>query len=160
MNIIVARNNKNGIGINNLLPWHCPEDMKHFTNTTRGKVVVMGSNTFKSIGYKPLPNRTNVILTRNPESVSSKIPEGVNLSLIVMCDEDTVLSDFNHEGVFIIGGESVYKQFLPFCKRVYLTQIDDDNECDTFFEIETSQYHVESVFKLSEKAVVTNYVKM
>lgn len=115
------------IGFKNALLWHIPEDFKHFKETTSGHTIVMGENTFKSIG-KPLPNRTNIVLSIDPEFH----PEGV----IVVRSIDEALEkarETEPEEVFICGGASVYRQFLPFAERLYLTLVEGDFEADTYF---------------------------
>jgi dihydrofolate reductase len=115
------------IGNKNALPWHLPADFKYFKEATLGKTIVMGLNTFKSIGEKPLPDRKNVILNNDPNYVP---PE----SCLVAHSIDEVLEMLKDEPeVMICGGASVYKQFLPLAQRLYLTFIHQDFEGDTYF---------------------------
>lgn len=115
------------IGNKNALPWHLPADFKYFKEATSGKPIVMGLNTFKSIGEKPLPDRKNVILNNDPNYVS---PEGC----LVAHSIDEVLEILKDEPeIMICGGASVYKQFLPLSQRLYLTFIHQDFEGDTYF---------------------------
>ena len=114
------------IGNKNQLPRHYSEDLKHFKEITSNHVVVMGYNTYLSIG-KPLPNRRNVILA------FEKV-EGLECYLSI----DEMLQQLTSEGVkeiFIIGGASIYKQFLPLANYIYLTEIKKDYEGDTFFPV-------------------------
>lgn len=115
------------IGFQNALLWHIPEDFKYFKETTSGHVVIMGENTYWSIG-RPLPNRTNIILSIDPNFS----PEGC---LIVRSIEEALekAKEVEQEEIFIIGGASVYRQFLPFADRLYLTLVEGDFEADTFF---------------------------
>ncbi len=122
----VARKNR-AIGKDNHLLWHIPEDFKHFKDTTSGHAIIMGENTFHSIG-KPLPNRTNIVLSQT----DGFAPEGV----VVVRSIDEALEaakEFEAEEVFVCGGASVYKQFLPMVDRLYLTLVEGDFEADTFF---------------------------
>ncbi len=112
------------IGKNNALPWHLPEDLKHFKNITNGKAVIMGLNTFKSLG-KPLPNRRNIVI--NYEAVS--LP-GCEICLSI---EDALSRIKSESDAFVIGGASIYRQFLPFAERLYMTYIDHDFEGDICF---------------------------
>ena len=113
MNLIVCVSRNWGIGKNNELLFHIPDDLKQFKALTTGKVVVMGHNTLKSLpGGKPLPNRTNIVLSRNP---NLKI-EGATVCNSVQ-DVLIEVSDRLQSDVFIIGGEAIYKMFLPYCRK-------------------------------------------
>jgi dihydrofolate reductase len=110
------------IGLNGQMPWHLPNELKYFKETTTGHTVVMGRKTYESIG-KPLPRRRNVILTKNRHF---QAPEGVKI--VHSLREVQQLGD-----VFIIGGAQLYEQFLPLADRLYITKIDLETEGDTFF---------------------------
>ena len=119
---LIAAVSKNGvIGIDNKLPWTLPEDLKRFKKLTTGKVVLMGRKTFESIG-KPLPNRTNVILSRDPLFR----PDGV----LVYSNIEEVLPIFYD--IIIIGGENIYKQFIDRADVIELTYIDKEFEGDSY----------------------------
>jgi dihydrofolate reductase len=122
----IARKDR-AIGFQNALLWHIPEDFKHFKETTSGHAVIMGENTYKSIG-RPLPNRTNIVLSID-EHFS---PEGC---VIVRSIEEALekAREVEQEEIFIIGGASIYRQFLPYADRLYLTLVEGDFEADTFF---------------------------
>jgi dihydrofolate reductase len=124
INIIAAMSQNRVIGKNGSLPWKLPEDMSHFVKVTKGYSVVMGRKTFESIG-RPLKNRTNIILTRDGDYKK----EGC----LVYNDIEKIISDFGKENLMIIGGEEIYRQFLPYVDRIYLTFIDKDFDGDTFF---------------------------
>ena len=112
------------IGNKGQLPWKLPEDMHHFVKITTGCPVVMGRKTFESIG-KPLKNRINIILTRDKNYKK----EGC----VVYHNIQKVIDNFDKENLMVIGGEEIYRLFLPFTKRIYLTFIDKDFVGDTFF---------------------------
>ena len=115
------------IGNKNSLPWHLPADFKYFKENTLNKTIVMGLNTFKSIEEKPLPDRKNIILNNDP---SYKAPEGCFVAKSI----DELLEIVKDEQeVMICGGAFVYKQFLPLAQRLYLTQIHQSFEGDTYF---------------------------
>lgn len=115
------------IGKRNALPWYLPADLKYFNNKTTGKTTVMGLNTFRSVGEKPLPNRKNVVLT---DGKNYRPADGVVLAHSVK----EVLEITKNDGeVMISGGATVYRQFLPLAQRLYLTFIGSDFEGDTFF---------------------------
>ena len=115
------------IGNKNALPWHLPADFKWFKEKTLGKTIIMGFNTFKSIGEKPLPNRRHIILRNDPNYL---LPENCVLATSI---EQALELAKNEDEVMICGGASVYKQFLPLADRLYLTFIHHSFEGDTFF---------------------------
>jgi len=125
ISIIVAIGNNRVVGINNSLPWKLPADMEHFKQLTMGKPVIMGQKTFESIG-KPLPGRTNIILTRDKNFK----PEGCT---VVYSIEEALAAAKNFEEVMIAGGVSIYAQFLPLADRMYLTLVEGDFAGDAYF---------------------------
>jgi len=127
ISIISAVAENRVIGNKNALPWHLPADFKYFKEATLGKTIVMGLNTFKSIGEKPLPDRKNIILNNDPNYVP---PEGCFTAHSI--DELLEMTKSEPE-VMICGGASVYKQFLPLANRLYLTYIHHNFEGDTYF---------------------------
>lgn len=125
INMIVAHDVNRAIGRGNTLPWHIKEDLQFFSKMTRNKVVVMGENTYRSIG-RLLPSRTSVILSLDTEL---KV-EGAT----VVHDIKDVIPLGEHMDVFIIGGGQIYKAFLPYTENLYITQIDLNLEdADTHF---------------------------
>ena len=130
--MIVAKDKNGVIGKDNKLIWHIPEDLQYFKNKTLGKVIVMGRKTYESIG-RPLPGRKNVVLTRDP---SYKVDGVVVLSSL---EEVLALLNTNDE-VVIIGGDSIYNQFLEHASTLYVTEIDYEFEGDTFFPEITDEW--------------------
>ncbi len=129
MNLIVAVDKQWGIGYQNKLLVSIPQDMKFFRETTKGKVVAMGRKTLESFpGGQPLKNRVNVVLTTDKDYKA-------NGTVIVHSVEEMVeeLKKYNEEDVFVIGGESIYRQLLPYCKKAYVTRIDHSYVADTHF---------------------------
>lgn len=129
MNMIVAVDRNWGIGLNNRLLVSIPADMKYFRKMTTGKVVVMGRKTLESFpNGLPLANRVNVVLTGN---------EGYHVKGACICHSaEEVLEElkkYRDEDIFIIGGESVYRQFLPYCDTVHVTKIDHTYQADAYF---------------------------
>jgi dihydrofolate reductase len=123
------------IGNKNALPWHLPADFKYFKEITLGKTIVMGLNTFNSIGAKPLPGRKNIILNNDLSYVP---PE--NCAVAHSIDEVVEMTKIESE-VMICGGASVYKQFLPMADRLYLTYVHASPEGDTYFpEIDLQEW--------------------
>ena len=129
MNLIVAVDAKWGIGNKNSLLVRIPEDQKWFRETTTGKVVIMGRKTLESFPNKsPLKNRLNIVITGNPDYK-------VEGAVVVNTIEDAVkaASDYADEDIFVIGGESVYRQMLPYCDVAHVTKIDYVYDADAHF---------------------------
>lgn len=129
MNIIAAVDKNWAIGYQNKLLVSIPQDMKFFRETTKGKVVAMGRKTLESFpNGLPLKNRVNVVLS----SDKNYSTEGI---VLVHSIEEMVkeLKKYNSEDVYVIGGDSVYKQLLPYCDTAYLTKIDYAYQADTYF---------------------------
>ena len=131
ISLIVAMAQNRVIGRDNQMPWHLSEDLKYFKRVTMGKPVIMGRNTFESIG-KPLPGRPNIVISRNPDydadgiSVVSSVQDALELS-----EQLTELDD-NAE-VMIIGGAQIFVLTLPLAQRIYLTQLHAKVAGDTYF---------------------------
>lgn len=130
MNLIVAVDKNWGIGKNGGLLAHLPGDMKFFREQTMGKVVVMGRNTLESFpGGKPLPKRTNIVITSNPDFER----EGC----IVVHDMDEMfekINDYPSEQVMIIGGGTIYNELMERCDKLIITKIDAEFDADTFIK--------------------------
>lgn len=136
ISIIVAMTPENVIGKNNALLWHLPADMKHFRQLTTGHCIVMGRKTFDSIG-RPLPNRTNIVITRNQtwQYEGCIIANSLEDALIIAKKEE------QNQEIFIIGGGNIYKQALPLADKIYLTIVETEIQGDTFFpEIDLEQW--------------------
>ena len=143
LTIIVATDTQRGIGINNQLPWRLPEDLAFFKRTTSGHPIIMGRKTFDSIG-RPLPNRRNIVITRNPDWKH----EGVEA--VTSLEAATKL--IGESEAFIIGGAQIYADTLPHVDRLIITEIDKAFNCDAFFpqidpaqwkEVSRERYHSE-----------------
>ena len=128
ISIIVAIAEDNGIGYKNDLLWHLPEDLKRFKHLTLGKTVVMGKNTWESLPKRPLQGRKNVIITDDPNDV---FEGGVTAFSI----EDAINKCQGDEEVFIIGGGSIYRQFMTFADRLYITHIHMKASADIYFPV-------------------------
>lgn len=129
MNLIVAADKNWAIGKDNKLLVSIPADMKFFRQTTTGKVVVMGRKTLESFpNGLPLKNRVNIVLTRNEKYQ-------VQNAIIVHSLEELKkeLIKYNSEDIYVIGGDSIYKQLLPYCSLAHVTRIDHAYEADTYF---------------------------
>ncbi len=125
ISLIAAMARNRVIGKDNAMPWHLPADLAHFKRVTMGKPVIMGRNTYESIG-RPLPGRKNVVISRNPDYS----PEGC----VVVSSIDAALAECAEvDEVMIIGGGQLYQAMLPHADRLYLTLIDSDLDGDTQF---------------------------
>ena len=129
MKCIVAVDKNWGIGYKNQLLVSIPADMRFFKETTTGKVVIMGKNTLKSFpGGKALANRTNIVVALEKDY---KVPNAIVVNSIEAALEEA--KKYDTEDVFVIGGASIYKQFLPYVDVAHVTKIDYAYEADTFF---------------------------
>jgi len=127
VSIIVAIARNWAIGKDNQLLWHLSGDLQRFKQITLGHQVIMGKKTYESLPFRPLKNRTNVVITDNPD-------EQFEGCITVYSIEQALALCTEHEESFIIGGGSVYRQFLPYANKFYLTLVNKDFEADTFFE--------------------------
>ena len=144
LSAIVAKSINNAIGKDNKLLWKIPDDMKRFKKLTTGHTIIMGRKTFESIG-RVLPNRLNVILTRDPnykvDDPNVKIVGGIS-------DLEEYINDENEN--FVIGGAMIYNLLMPYVKKMYVTQINKEFDGDTFFpRIDEEVWNV--VEKVSER---------
>lgn len=126
ISLIAAMADDRAIGIENRLPWKLPADMKWFRRHTLGKPVVMGRKTFESFGGRPLPERTNIVITRDKNYRA----EG---AVVVHSIDEAISAAGDVEEVMIIGGESFYGQMLPQADRFYITLVHGSFEADAWF---------------------------
>jgi dihydrofolate reductase len=126
VSIIVAVSDDWGIGKNNKLLWHIPEDLGRFKRLTMGKCVIMGKKTWESLPKKPLQGRRNIVLTDIPN-------ECIDCSITAYSIEDALSKCGKDEEVFVIGGGSVYRQFMPVADRLYITHVHKKAPADVWF---------------------------
>src|ERR1700761_4152213 len=133
VSIVVAISENHAIGKDNKLLWYLPRDLKHFKEITSGHTVIMGRKTYDSVG-KPLPNRRNIIITRQQiEIAGCEVVNSVEHALALCKDEAEV---------FIVGGAEIYKQAMHLTDRIYLTIVHKTFDADTFFpEIDYEEWH-------------------
>ena len=139
LSISVAVSKNNVIGKNNDLPWHISEDLKRFKRITSNKKMIMGRKAFESLPGI-LPNREHIIITRNE---NFKVDSD---KVTVVHDLNSLLEKYSkcEDEVFVIGGAEIYKQFLPYVQKIYLTQIDETFEGDTYWpEINYDEFKTE-----------------
>lgn len=129
LSIIVAIANENVIGKDNKLIWHLPEDLKRFKEITSGHTIIMGRKTFESLG-RVLPNRKHIIFSQNPDfKVKDENVEVVHSLLQI---QELIEGE---EEAFVIGGAMIYNLLMPYVKKMYVTQIDQEFEGDAFFPV-------------------------
>lgn len=129
MNLIAAVDKNWAIGLDNKLLVSIPEDMKFFRNTTTGKVVVMGRKTLESFpNGLPLKNRVNIVLTSD---VNYKVQDAIIVHSMEKLLEE--LKKYNSDDIYVIGGESIYRQMVDLCDVAHITKIDYEYEADSFF---------------------------
>jgi dihydrofolate reductase len=124
LTLIVAMDARRGIGINNQLPWHLPEDLAHFKRLTSGHPIIMGRKTFDSIG-RVLPNRRHIVVTRNADWRHDGVEAVTSLEAAIALVGDTP--------AFIIGGAQIFAASMALAERMEVTEIDRSFDCDTFF---------------------------
>ena len=140
--LIVARADNGVIGIDNQLPWHLPCDLKYFKRVTLGKPVIMGRKTFESIG-RPLPGRTNVVVTRNSQWWSEGVHIVSSLEDALKLSRAQVNIDATSE-VMVIGGATLYREVMEVVDRLYVTQVRINAVGDAFFDAPDSDVFVKS----------------
>ena len=135
VSIIVAIAQNGTIGDKNSLLWHIKEDMRFFRTTTSGHAVIMGRKTFESLGSKPLPKRTNIVITRQDVVFEGALTAHSLEEAIRMADGD--------EEIFVIGGAQIYAEALKVADRMYITRVEYDYDGDTSFPaIDFSQWRL------------------
>lgn len=130
--LIVAMDSKRCIGIDNMLPWRLPADLQYFKRITSGKAIVMGRTTYDSLG-RPLPNRTNIIITRNHDwdgPIGIRVVHSLEAGLALA--EAVAVCNAQDEAL-IIGGAQIYAQVLPLVSRMYITEVETVVDGDAFF---------------------------
>lgn len=138
LSLLVAMSKNRVIGKNNQLPWHLPEDLKHFKVLTMGHPIIMGRKTYESIG-KILPGRINIIVTRQKNYVipSATVVDSIQSAFAAGFEENSAKNE-----AFVIGGEEIFHQALTFSQRIYLTEIQKTFDGDTFFpELNSQEWH-------------------
>lgn len=133
VSIIAAMDRNRLIGNKNQLPWHLPADFSHFKSVTMGKPVLMGRTTYESIG-KPLPGRTNIVISRNADLLIEDV-------ICVTTFEQATAAMAEADELMVIGGSSIYEMLLPGVDRLYLTYVDGAFDGDTWFpEFDMNQW--------------------
>jgi dihydrofolate reductase len=136
ISIIVAVAKNNAIGKDNKLLWHLSEDLKRFKELTTGHCIIMGKNTYYSLPRRPLPKRTHIVLTDVPG-------EQVDDCIMAYSIEEAIEKMDPHNENFVIGGSSIYRQFLKHANKLYITRVHEEFEADTFFpELNKDEWNI------------------
>lgn len=135
LSLIVAMTKNRVIGKDNQMPWHLPADLAWFRQNTTSKPVIMGRKTFESIG-RPLPKRTNIVLSRQPFEHDGVIwKDSLESAVDFVCDSEEIM---------LIGGGQLFNEYLSQADRLYLTEIQTELDGDTFFpSINWDEWHIE-----------------
>lgn len=153
ISIIVAVSEDWGIGKNNELLWHISEDLRRFKRLTTGNSVIMGKRTWESLPRKPLPGRKNIVLTDNPK-------ETIENAVTAYSIDDAIGKCEQNEEIFIIGGGSIYSQFMPLADRLYITHVHKKAPADIYFpEIDLKLWKIteKEEFKSEENSIPYTY---
>lgn len=157
VSLIVAMASNRCIGINNELPWKLPEDLKYFKQVTSGKAIIMGRTTYDSLG-RPLPNRTNIVMTRDANwdgPIGTRVVHSLEAALALA--EAVAVSNYQDE-VVVIGGAQIYAQLLPQVDRLYITEVHAEVLGDAFFpETNPTEWQEISRRKHSDEASGIDY---
>lgn len=141
ISMIAAMSTNRVIGKDNALPWHLPNDLRFFKESTLGKPIIMGRKTFESIG-RPLPGRPNLVVTTNPDFKAEGVIIVNDLDSALEVAEGLVPMDAPNE-IMVIGGGQIYAQALAKASRLYITQVDAEIEGDAFFpEFDRNEWFV------------------
>lgn len=157
MKAFVFTNPMHGIGFNNKIPWKSEISNKYFDVLTTGNgnnAVVIGYNTFKSMNYKPFPNRRNYIITRFPDIVAESCGSDVIFESSV---ENIRLLDLIFDEVYIIGGETIYSLFAPFYTEIYVIVISKYTRVDTFFLLNLKEYEKHLIKEIEEDSSLLTF---
>ncbi|MCF6171784.1 MAG: dihydrofolate reductase [Bacteroidales bacterium] len=142
ISIIVAIASNHAIGKDNDLLWHISKDLQRFKRLTEGHTIVMGKKTYFSLPRRPLPKRTNMVITDVPG-------EQIDDCLMAYSIDDAIGKMENSQENFIIGGGSIYKQFMPYADKLYITRVHKDFQGDVFFpEIDPVIWKLHSAEKI------------
>lgn len=154
LSIIAAIGKNNELGKNNDLIWHLPNDLKFFKEVTTGKTIIMGKNTFDSLP-RMLPNRKHIVLN------FKKDIENNDVEVFTSIDEFIKNYEMNDEEIFVIGGASIYKQFIDLSNTMYLTEIDaEDKNADVYFpKFDKTEWESEILKENSDNDINYKHVK-
>ena len=156
IHLIWAQDKHGGIGKNGKLPWHISEDLKNFKKLTSGSAILMGRNTWESLPIRPLPERRNIVL------IHKRIPDVECYTSVEECVE--TLDGDGTEKLFVIGGSTVYRNFIHRADELHITHVDESTKnIDTYFPVTMLKIQKEfeqiEEWALSDNAVYSHWVK-
>ena len=156
IHLIWAQDNNGGIGKDGKLPWHIPEDLKNFKKLTFNSIIVMGRKTWESLPIRPLSKRRNIVLSRK------EVPDIEYYTSIKECIEK--LNDDDIEKLFVIGGSTVYRNFIHRADELHITKVDEMIDgIDTYFPVTMleikNEFEKINEIKLNNKAIYTHWVR-
>ncbi len=153
--MILATDRNRALGLNNSLPWHVPEDLRHFREKTRNKTIVMGNSTFRGL-KAPLKNRHTVVISRH---IPVDYQENDLYSYCTDFDSYLIENRDSEEEIVICGGKSIYLKALPYVQRIYLSLIPGEHEADTWIrELDLSDFCLAEEEK-KEDFVLQTYIR-
>lgn len=158
MKAFVFKNPMNGIGFNNTIPWKSGIGSEYFNVLTIGRgnnAVVMGYKTFKSMNYRPFPNRRNYIMTRFPDIVAESCGSDVIFEANI---ENILMLDSIFDEVFVIGGETMFTLFEPFYLEIYVIMIHKYTQVDSFFSVDLKKYEKHCIKELIENTNLLSFL--
>lgn len=177
LELILAKDIKSGISKDGIIPWKSVIDMKHFYNITSGNIVIMGKNTYFSLPIKnrPLKNRLNIVLTRNPENYihlnnnnliftnNDNIIENIS-NLLLNNDNKELFPYLNRDlKIIIIGGKQIYEKYISACDVLWITIIKNNYDCDLFFDYnykdKDKKLFEENIYYDDEEMTIYKYIK-
>jgi dihydrofolate reductase len=177
MESIYAVDSNNGLSKNGTIPWKSKSDMEFFMHKTINNVVIMGKNTFFSIPkeHRPLKNRLNIVLTNDYKLWGDIYEDNDDFNNnVIITDNSNIYQDILNNrnkyneihsclkkdfSVFIIGGKSIYNQFIPLCNKVWVTYIKHDYNCDLFMEYDYSNEYTFKIYKEDDELKIVEYTK-
>jgi dihydrofolate reductase len=173
MEIIYANDIKNGLSKNGTIPWKSKTDMSFFVNKTKNNIVIMGKNTFFSIPkeHRPLKNRLNIILTSNPHFYKNNIEDSnilftnnTDIHKYILQNRNEYYKQYKYLTddfkIFIIGGKSIYDQFIPLCNTIWVTCIKSDHNCDLFIDYDYSKCFESTLYEDTDELKIVKYTRI
>ena len=153
ISIIVACDPDGVIGLDNTLPWSFPEDLKHFKRTTQGHPIIMGRLTYESLPRRPLQGRTNIVLTRDPEFTADGAIVARSLE-----DATAIAIQFSPQ-IFIIGGEAIYREALPWAHEIIITRVSQPFAGNRFFLYPENEWEVKEILQTCAEFSIMRLLK-
>ncbi len=154
MKAIVAMADNRVIGCDGKIPWHLPEDLRFFKETTWGKTVVMGRKTYESIG-RPLPGRKNIVLSQQPKKLSLQ-------DVLYVSDLQSVVQLCETVEAFVIGGALIYRALLPWCDQIFVTHVKGKGSLkgDTFFPVFEKEFYQSLTLRENSQMKIVRYSRV